>query len=196
MRSIALLLIAASLTEGLGFGTPILYGEPDRPRGIEWSQPKPANAGIDATALEAIYAGIVQDQRHDLKGIVVLRDGRLVSERYFNRDSASTLHDIRSATKSVTSLLMGIAIQQRLIHSVNDSIALYLPGLPKDGKEQITIKDLLNMRSGLDADDSDPATPGNEDNLDKSLDWIHTIYAVPMREAAGARYNYASINAF
>jgi CubicO group peptidase (beta-lactamase class C family) len=38
--------------------------------------------------------------------------------------------------------------------------------LPKDGKEKITIKDLLNMRSGLDANDEDPSTPGDEDNLD------------------------------
>ena len=50
-----------------------------------------------------------------------------------------TLHDIRSATKSITSLLRGIAVQKGLVHSVDDSIALYLPGLPKDGKEKITI---------------------------------------------------------
>jgi CubicO group peptidase (beta-lactamase class C family) len=50
---------------------------------------------------------------------------------------------------------MGIAIQKGLVHSVEDSIARYLPGLPKDGKEKITIKDLLTMRSGLDAYDDD-----------------------------------------
>jgi len=47
--------------------------------------------------------------------------------------------DIRSATKSVTSLLMGIAIQKGLARSADDPISLYLPGLPKDGKEKITI---------------------------------------------------------
>jgi CubicO group peptidase (beta-lactamase class C family) len=55
-----------------------------------------------------------------------------------------------------------------LVRGVNDSIALYLPGLPKDGKEKITIKDLLNMRSGLDTSDKDLSTSGDEDNLDKS----------------------------
>jgi hypothetical protein len=44
-----------------------------------------------------------------------------------------------------------------------------------DLKGIVTIKDLLNMRSGLDANDEDPSTPGDEDNLDKSSDWIHTI---------------------
>jgi hypothetical protein len=54
----------------------------------------------------------------------------------------------------------------------------------------------LNMRSGLDANDEDPSTPGDEDNLDKSSDWIHTIYRVPMKEAPGSKYSYCSINAF
>jgi CubicO group peptidase (beta-lactamase class C family) len=164
--------------------------------GIEWSHKEPSDSGINATALEALYSELTKDPHPDLKGIVVVRDGRLASEHYFNGDSVDTLHDIRSATKSITSLLMGIAIQKGLIHSVNDSIALYLPGLPKDGKEKITIKDLLNMRSGLDANDDDPSTPGNEDNLDKSSDWVRTIYAVPMKDAPGAKYNYCSINAF
>lgn len=164
--------------------------------GIWWSQGKPAEFRLDLAALESIYSDMVQEQHHDLKGIVIVRDGRLVSERYFNGDSAQTLHDIRSATKSITALLMGIAIQKGLVHSVNDSIALYLPGLPKDGKEKITVKDLLNMRSGLDADDEDPASPGNENTLDQSTDWIRTVYAVPTKRTPGVQYQYCSINAF
>ena len=169
----------------------------DEPLGrIDWSQEKPAKSGINAAALQSLYSEMAQEPHHDLKGIAIVRNGRLVSEHYFNGDSVDTLHDIRSATKSITSLLMGITIQKRLVHSVNDSIALYLPGLPQDGKEKITIKNLLNMRSGLDADDEDPSTPGDEDNLDKSSDWIRTIYAVPVRGAPGTKYNYCSSNAF
>lgn len=196
MRIKAALLILVSQVFLSGLGAPLSSEDPNGQRGIEWSQLQPAKAGIDASALKNLYDAISQDPRRDLKGIVILWNGKLVSERYFNGDTASSLHDIRSATKSITSLLMGIAIQHGLVHSVNDSMALYLPGLPTDGKEKITVKDLLNMRSGLDADDDDPSTPGNEDNLDKSSDWIHTIYGVPMKEAPGKRYKYASINAF
>ena len=163
--------------------------------GIDWSQQTPANSGV-AAALNSLYWQMAQEPHHDLKGIVIVRNGRLASEHYFNGDSVDTLHDIRSATKSITSLLMGITIQEGLIHSVNDSIAFYLPGLPKDGKEKITVRDLLNMRSGLDANDEDPSTPGDEDNLDKSPDWIRTVYAVPMKRVPGSAYNYCSINAF
>jgi CubicO group peptidase (beta-lactamase class C family) len=172
---------------------------PYQPRslgGIEWSQQKTAESGIDGAALETLSSELAREPHHDLKAIVIVRNGRLADERYFNGDSVDTLHDIRSATKSVTSLLMGIDVQKGLVHGVDDSIALYLPGLPKDGKEKITIKDLLNMRSGLDANDEEPSTPGNEDNLDKSSDWIRTIYTVPMNGVPGSKYNYCSINAF
>ena len=170
--------------------------EPISAGGIQWSTPTPADSGVGAAALESIYSEMAQETNHDLKGIVIVRDGHLVSEHYFNGDSAISLHDIRSATKSVTSLLMSIAIQKGLVHSVDDPISLYLPGLPKDGKEKITIKDLLNMRSGLDADDGDPASPGNEDTLDQSSDWIRTVYSVPMKHAPGTQYLYCSVNAF
>ncbi len=196
MRYIILLFPFAMCVNSVALSQVVRRGDINQPKGIAWSPSKHETDGVDPSAIEALYAEIAEDQHHDLKGIVILRDGHLVSERYFNGDGASTMHDIRSATKSITALLMGIAIQRGLVHSVNDSIALYLPGLPADGKEKITIKDLLNMRSGLDADDDNPKTPGDEDNLDKSADWVQTIYSVPTKEPAGRTYNYASINAF
>ena len=162
----------------------------------QWPLSKPQDSGIDPVVLRSLYQDLSKDAHHDLKGIVILRDGHLISEQYFNGDSADTLHDIRSATKSITSILMGIAIKRGLVHSVDDSIAKYLPDMPRDGKQEITIRDLLNMRSGLDADDDDPVTPGNEAKLDESADWMKTVYAVPMKRKPGAKYVYCSINAF
>ena len=152
--------------------------------------------GLQANSLQGLYAHLEGDEHQDLKGIVVLCNGKRVSEAYFNGDSAGTLHDIRSATKSITATLMGVAIQTGLVHSVDDSIALYLPGLPHDGKQNITIRDLLTMRSGLAANDEDPLSPGNEDNLDKASDWLRAAYAVPIKEQPGRAYVYCSLNAF
>jgi CubicO group peptidase (beta-lactamase class C family) len=166
------------------------------PRGIVWNQASTKDSQVDPAALDALYGETEKEQHHDLKGIVILRNGVLVSEHYFNGDSSTTLHDIRSATKSVTSLLMGIAIDEKIIRSVDDPISLYLPGLPKDGKEKIEVKDLLNMRSGLDADDEDSSTPGNEDRLDESSDWMRAVYAIPLKRTPGERYLYCSVNAF
>jgi CubicO group peptidase (beta-lactamase class C family) len=161
-----------------------------------WPLAKPEQEQIDGKALNALFAELVTDPHKDLKGIVILRHGKLVAEAYFNGDDANTLHDIRSATKSITAALMGIAIDRGIINSVDDSIADYLPGLPRDGKEKISIRNLLNMRSGLDADDGDPASRGNETRLDNSTDWMKSVYAVPMKRQPGTKYVYVSINAF
>jgi CubicO group peptidase (beta-lactamase class C family) len=195
-HSCPIAVVVIALIAGLPSSAQLRNAAPTEPvsaGGIQWSAPTPADSGFDAAALESIYSEMAQETNHDLKGIVIVRGGHLVSEHYFNGDSAISLHDIRSATKSLTSLLMGIAIQKNLVHSVDDPISLYLPGLPKDGKEKITIKDLLNMRSGLDADDGDPASPGNEDTLDQSSDWIRTVYSVPMKHAPGMQYLIARL---
>ena len=163
---------------------------------VEWPQAKPEDGGLNAEMLRSLFQDLTKDPHKDLKGVVVVRHGKLVAEAYFNGDSVDTLHDIRSATKSITAILVGIALQRHLIASVNDSISSYLPGLPRDGKQEITIRDLLNMRSGLDADDEDSSTPGNEDRLDASTDWIKSVYSVPVTAKPGEHYNYCSINAF
>jgi CubicO group peptidase (beta-lactamase class C family) len=155
-------------------GQTVVKNKPEVEGGIRWQPERSSDSGMDAAALESIYSTMDQDPHHDLKGIVIVRYERLVSEHYFNGDSVHTLHDIRSATKSITSLLMGIAVQKGLVHSVDDSIALYLPGLPKDGKEKVTIKDLLTMRSGLDAYDDDASSPGNENRLDAAT-FLHFL---------------------
>jgi CubicO group peptidase (beta-lactamase class C family) len=154
----------------------------------QWPRATPDQERIDGKALNALFATLAMDPRKDLKGVVVLRHGKLVAESYFNGDDANTLHDIRSATKGITATLMGIAIDRGIIKSVDDSIADHLPNLPRDGKEKITIRDLLNMRSGLDADDNDPASLGNETRLDESQDWIKSVYAVPMKAQPGKQY--------
>jgi CubicO group peptidase (beta-lactamase class C family) len=146
-----------------------------------WPVSSPESVGINQKALDSLRAELQRDPNRDLKGVVVVRRDRLAVEWYFNGDDRTTLHDIRSATKSITATLMGIAIDHHLIGGVNDPIAQYLPGLPDDGKHAIRIGDLLTMRSGLAADDDDPDSPGNEDRLDQSTDWMGTMFAVPVK---------------
>ncbi|ASG20481.1 serine hydrolase domain-containing protein [Nitrospirillum viridazoti] len=163
----------------------------------------PATAGageVSSARLTALLDSRRDDPHPDLKGVVVLRHGRGIAEAYYNGDDATTLHDIRSATKSLTSLLMGIAIDRGRVAGVDAPIARYLPSPLPSGWEAITIRDLLTMRSGLAADDTDPASPGNEDTLDeageKTGDWAGAALAVPVREPPGRTYQYCSLNAF
>ena len=89
---------------------------------VAWPEVQPGAARIDQDALTALSRDLSSDPHKDIKGMVILRYNQLVAEYYFNGDDPNTLHDIRSATKSITATLTGIAIQRHLFGSVNDSI--------------------------------------------------------------------------
>jgi CubicO group peptidase (beta-lactamase class C family) len=151
---------------------------------------------INAERLQALFLELQRDPARDLKGVVVSRHGCIVAERYFNGAGPQSLHDIRSAGKSITATLVGIAIRQGLIDGVDAPIARYLPPSMPPAQQLIRVVDLLTMRAGLDSDDEHPDSAGNEDRLDESPAWLPFAYAVPMKDAPGQRYVYSSLTAF
>jgi CubicO group peptidase (beta-lactamase class C family) len=115
------------------------------------------------------------------------------------RDGLRRIHGgvVRSATKSITSLLMGIALDAKFVGSVNDPITEYFPQYASSGKGAIRIRDLLTMRSGLDADDNVASPlPGNENALDASNDLVNFVFSLPITATPETVYRYASVNAF
>lgn len=144
----------------------------------------------------ALLARFDKDEHPDLKGVVVRVDGKRVAERYFNGDGPATLHDIRSAGKSVTSLLVGAAYDRRLIASLADPVRKYLPEMRGSAIGDVRLEDVLTMRPGLDANDDVEASPGNENRLDEAADPIAFLRAVPRATAPGTRYLYNSLTAY
>ena len=136
------------------------------------------------------------DRHPDLKGVVVRRHGAIVAERHYNGSGPDDLHDVRSAGKSVTSLLVGIAIAERHIRSVTDTVANYLPETRDAAIGDVRLADVLTMRSGLAANDDDPTSPGNEDKLMAASDPIAFLKAVPRAHPPGSVYVYNSLTAY
>lgn len=163
--------------------------------GLLWFATAAAEARPDP-ALQTILATFERDEHPDLRGAVVLRDGRIVAEHYFNGETADSLHDIRSAGKSVTALAVGIAIDRGKIHSVDDRVDTYLPELKGSAIGDVALRDVLTMRSGLAAFDEDPASPGNEDKLDLAPDPVAFLRTVPRADPPGTRYRYNSLTAW
>ena len=149
---------------------------------------------IDAALMEVLSA-FDHDEHPDLRAVVVLRDGRVVAERYYNGETANTLHDIRSAGKSVTSLLVGIAIDRGKINGVGDTVSTYWPEAKGSAIGDVAIRDVLTMRSGLAAFDADPASPGNEGKLDAASDPLVFLRSIPRADPPGSRYRYNSATA-
>lgn len=155
----------------------------------------PAQARTDPK-LDAVLTQWDHDEHPDLRGVVILRDGRIVAERYYNGETAAALHDIRSAGKSVTALLAGIALDRGKVQSVEDRVADYWPQARGSAIGCVALKDVLTMRSGLAAFDEDPASPGNEDKLDAAPDPLAFLLAVPRADPPGSLYRYNSLTAY
>lgn len=135
---------------------------------------------------------------YDFRGLVVIKDNKLVVEEYFNTFWRETIHDFRSAGKSVTSLLLGIAIDKGLVKSTEQSIYDFFPSpkfaQPKtDGHRNIKIKHLLAMSSGLSADDDDDNSPGGTGNWLTEDRWVNFASSLPMIFESGQKFVYNDI---
>jgi CubicO group peptidase (beta-lactamase class C family) len=163
---------------------------------IQACAPPAPQAPQIADNLGAVLARWDHDQNPDLKGVIVMRDGEIVAERYYNGETPDALHDVRSAGKSVTALLVGIAIDRGRIHSVSDQVETYWPEATGSAIGDVAIRDVLTMRSGLAAFDEDAASPGNEDRLDQAPDPVAFTLGVPGESPPGTVYRYNSLTAY
>jgi CubicO group peptidase (beta-lactamase class C family) len=156
---------------------------------------------LQLTELEKL---ISKDSLPNTHSVLISRNGNLVYENYFDGYTANIPHDMRSAAKSISSAIVGIAKDKSLFKSVEQSIFDFLPTkyqAQKDSlKAKINIQSLLTMSSGLDAIDyginANPKSPATEDNFQKSKDWIATILNTPMINIPNTKANYGSANPY
>ena len=93
--------------------------------------------------------------------LLIMKDGRIVYEIYRNNTNERTRFIAFSMTKSITSLLVGIALEEQRIKSIDDPITNYLPELRSGGYNGVTIRQILQMRSGVDYEERyDFGNPG------------------------------------
>ena len=102
-------------------------------------------------------------EHYKTDGLIVLHNGNLLYENYWNNNSANSKHIAFSVTKSFVSALVGIALDEGLIDNIEDPITKYLPDFNGTGYEGVRIKDILQMSSGVDFNE-DYADPKSDIN--------------------------------
>lgn len=167
---------------------------PSNPNEV-WTLSPPADVGMDAAILNRAVSELPSPAVHGMASMLVLRRGKPVVEQYWNGYNKDTPHDLRSATKSITSLLTGIAIDQQLLSGVDEPLSTQLktfyPNAPAL-KQSINIDHLLTMSTGLACDDRDANSPGNEDKMYKATDWVGYFLSLPQQLAPGAASHYCT----
>lgn len=125
-------------------------------------------------------------------GIVVLKDGELVYENYTEGNDKNTRWISFSVTKSVSSLLIGAAIKDGYIASVNDQMVDYLPQLKGSAYEGVTIKNVLHMNSGVqwNEDYSDPNSDVSKAGGANGITLINYVKALSRAHEPGTVFNY------
>lgn len=164
--------------------------------GDGWSVSVPATEGISAAQLQGALEAIRDARYTDVDSMVVVRHGKLVAEGYFNGFGRDSLHDLRSTGKSFTSALAGIAVQQGLF-GVDDPISMHIPQFERHDnmgvrKQAIQIFHLLNMNSGLECNDWESSSRGNEERMYDSRDWVGFILDLPMAYEPGVAAQYCT----
>lgn len=125
----------------------------------------------------------------DVHAVLIARRGKLVLEEYFHGFDRATLHDTRSAGKSVTATLFGAAIQAGHPLSLSTPVYASLGATPVDPRQGVmTARHLLTQTSGYFCDDSNGDAPGNEDAMQgqsEERDWYRFALKLPMVSAPG-----------
>lgn len=170
-----------------------------------WATARARDVGLSEAKLAALV-GTIESTDPIAKGapaihsLLVARRGKLVLEEYFAGFDATRLHDMRSASKTFTSVMLGAAMHDGLQMGTDTHVYSSFPNTESltaanPERARMTLGNLLTHSSGLACDDDDDASPGNEDKLQSQTtqpDWYRYTLELPMVHEPGTTYAYCS----
>ena len=162
-----------------------------------WKTAHLNEVGVDSSRIYQLFNQL-GPAKHKIHSVLLVKNANLVLEEYFGKNEIDTPHDLRSATKSIISILLGIAIDKEFIEDIDDPVSKYLGNLKArknldPRKADITIRHLITMSSGLDCDDWDRQSTGQEDKVYRKKDWLQYTLDLPMINEPGKKTYYCSM---
>ena len=173
---------------------------------------QPARPPLDASRMAALESAITSQEIKQVTSVLLMVDGEVAYEGYFNGATADTLHDVRSASKSVTALLIGAAIGDGSLPGVQAKVYDYFPAFtarhPVDRRlRATTVEDLLTMSSLWECDDENAFSAGHEERMYVTEKWLDFALSLPVKGFApwmtrpqdsphGRAHAYCTANSF
>jgi CubicO group peptidase (beta-lactamase class C family) len=147
---------------------------------------EPDKAGLSARRLAQMEQLVRAGEFKQITSVLIYRNGELAFERYFDEAGQEGLRNTRSATKSITGMLVGIAIDRKLLSGVDAKILSFFPDKspvqnPDARKARISVEDFLTMSSLLECDDENQFSRGNEERMYLVEDWVQFTLDLPIR---------------
>jgi CubicO group peptidase (beta-lactamase class C family) len=159
--------------------------------GGDWEVATPAEQGLDPTLVAELYLNAAELER--LYGLLVVKNEHLIAEKYFNEGSVEQKARIQSATKSVTSAAVGIALDRGCLSSVEQRMVDFFPEIAGQitdpRKQQISIREMLQMRAGFPWEETHPALW--EGLL--SGHYVPLIEEFPLTADPGTKFQYSNL---
>lgn len=155
----------------------------------EWQHDTLENQNINRSIIENVHASL---DSYPINAEVIVRNGVMVDEYYKDGYDENSVFTLQSTSKSITSALVGIAIDKGYIEGVDVPISTYFPQILEYGSEyknQITIWHLLTHTTGLDVSDT-----ANWDAWLASDNWVNYVLDRPAVSRPGTVFNYFTGN--
>lgn len=149
---------------------------------------------FDTGKIKELKGNIDEGVFKRITSVVVIKNGKLLIEEYFNGSARDSLHDPRSVGKSFASTMAGIAIGDGYLKNEDQKLKEFydLKPLPyySAEKENVSVRDLLTMNSAFDGNDDDGNSPGNEENMYDKPDWVKFTLSLPLTPADKDHWHY------
>ncbi len=153
----------------------------------DWSTSPPQQQAVDSQQLDKADKRI-NENYPNIYSLLVVRNGYLVYERYYNGASEDTSNPVYSVTKSVLSALTGIAIHEKVLSNTDQKVSELIPDYfsspDNTKKKEITLKNVLTMSGGLETIDS------NYPGYFSSPDWLEYALGKPLTDEPGSKFVY------
>jgi len=156
-----------------------------------WVVASPEEVGIDRGVLERFVRSLASGEYGQVHSVLAARRGRLFLEEYFYGYTRAVPHPLQSVTKSITALLVGIAVDRGGIESVDVAVPRFFPDyepILAEGWEKIRLRHLLSMTAGLAWDDESTR------RFEGADDFFEPVLSRPVAAEPGTRFSYDSPN--